>query len=122
MKQIQMDTHFHLSLIYTYIYFFYLGFGFTFANIHNSQDSRVRERVSLYPLYHYHPLHRHLDISRAITAESSPLHIASSRTLVSVRMSLTYKILYQQLLILLSFIMELKHERIIRSYYSSMVS
>ena len=25
-------------------------------------------------------LHRHLDISRSITAESSPLHIASSRT------------------------------------------
>ena len=27
-----------------------------------------------------HPLHRQLDISRAITAESSPLHIGSSRT------------------------------------------
>ena len=33
------------------------------------------------PLYHFRPLHRHLDISRAITAESSPLHIAGSRTL-----------------------------------------
>ena len=30
-------------------------------------------------LYHFHPLHRHLDISRAITAESSHLHIAGSR-------------------------------------------
>ena len=27
-----------------------------------------------------HPLHRHLDISRAITAESSPLRVASSWT------------------------------------------
>ena len=34
----------------------------------------------LTPLYHFHPLHGHLDISRAITAESSPLHIAGSRT------------------------------------------
>ena len=38
------------------------------------------EGISLTPHYHFHPLHRHLDISRAITAESSPLHIASSRT------------------------------------------
>ena len=30
--------------------------------------------------YHFHALHRHLDISQAITAESSPLHIGSSRT------------------------------------------
>ena len=37
------------------------------------------EAISLTPLYHLHPLHRHLDISRAITAESSPPHIASSR-------------------------------------------
>ena len=38
------------------------------------------EGISLTPHYHFHPLHRHLDISRAITAESSPLHIAGSRT------------------------------------------
>ena len=38
--------------------------------------------LSLTPLYQFHPLKRHLDISRAITAESLPLHIASwwSRT------------------------------------------
>ena len=38
------------------------------------------EGIPLTPHYHFHPLHRHLDISRAITAESSPLLIASSRT------------------------------------------
>ena len=38
------------------------------------------EGISITPHYHFHPLHRHLDISRAITAESSPLHIGSSRT------------------------------------------
>ena len=38
------------------------------------------EPISLSPLYHFHPLHRHLDISWGITAETSPLHIASSCT------------------------------------------
>ena len=38
------------------------------------------EGISLTPHYYYHPLHRHLDISRAITAENSALHIGSSRT------------------------------------------
>ena len=38
------------------------------------------EGIYLTPLYHFNPLHGHLDISRTITAESSPLHIAGSRT------------------------------------------
>ena len=38
------------------------------------------EGISLTPRYHFHPLHRYLDISRTITAESSPLHIASNWT------------------------------------------
>ena len=38
------------------------------------------EVISLTPLYHIHPPHRRLDISRAIAAGSSPLGIASSRT------------------------------------------
>ena len=38
------------------------------------------EAISLTTLYHFHRLHRHLDINWTITAESSPLHIASSRT------------------------------------------
>ena len=37
------------------------------------------EGIYLIPLYHFHPLHGHVDISRAIIAESSPLHIAGSR-------------------------------------------
>ena len=32
------------------------------------------EGISLTPHYHFHPLHRHSDISRTITAEISPLH------------------------------------------------
>ena len=38
------------------------------------------EGIYLTPLYHFHPLHRHLDISQVITAKSSPLHIAGSPT------------------------------------------
>ena len=38
------------------------------------------ESISLTPQYHFYPVHRYLDISRAINAESSPLHIASSWT------------------------------------------
>ena len=38
------------------------------------------EGISLTPHYHFHPLHGHLDISQAITAESSPLHTGSSPT------------------------------------------
>ena len=38
------------------------------------------EGISLTPHYHFHPLHRRLDISWAITAEIPPLHIGSSWT------------------------------------------
>ena len=38
------------------------------------------ESISLTPHYHFHMLHRHLDISGVITAESLPQRIASSRT------------------------------------------
>ena len=42
---------------------------------------QVKEKgIFLIRLYHFHPLHRYLDISRVITAESSPLHIGSSRS------------------------------------------
>ena len=40
---------------------------------------RKGEGVSLTPHYQFHLLQKHLDIGPAITAESSPLHIASSR-------------------------------------------
>ena len=32
-----------------------------------------------YPFYHFHPLYRHLDISRVIAGEISPLRITGSR-------------------------------------------
>ena len=36
--------------------------------------------ICLAPLYHFYPLYRHWSISRETTAETSPLHIANSRT------------------------------------------
>ena len=39
-----------------------------------------RKGIFLTSDYHFHMLHRHLDISLGITAQSSPLHIADSRT------------------------------------------
>ena len=60
--------------------FFFLS-GFSFTNIDDSKDSqRKEESNSLILLYHFHPLHRHLDTSQAITTESSPLRIASRQT------------------------------------------
>ena len=38
------------------------------------------ESIPLTLHYHFHTLHRHLDITRAITAETSPLHIGSNWT------------------------------------------
>ena len=67
-----------------FFFFFFFLFGFSFTKIHESQDCRGRAGISLTPYCHFHPLHRHLGISRAIAAESSPLHIASRRTLVSL--------------------------------------
>ena len=73
-----------LSLFYRY----YFGRCFFFFSIwvFFHEHSRITglqgngEGISFTPRYHFHPLNRHLDIGRAITAGSSPLRIASSRT------------------------------------------
>ena len=62
-------------LVVFFVFFFNVGFlSQTFTN---HRTAGKGEGISLTPHYYFHPLHRHLDISRAITAESSPLHIAS---------------------------------------------
>ena len=58
-------------------FFFYLAFLSRIFTIYRQQLKE--EAISLYPFYHFHPLHRHLDISWVIAAESSPLRIAGSR-------------------------------------------
>ena len=70
---------FHLlSTCQTRVFFFNPGFlSRTFAN---HKIARLMDDISLSLLYHFQPLHEHLGISQTITAESSPLPIASSRT------------------------------------------
>ena len=59
--------------MYFFSFFNFLS-GFSFTTIHNFTGLQGKgEGISLTPLYHFHPLHGHLDVSRAITADSSPL-------------------------------------------------
>ena len=64
--------------VFKRLYYFYLVFVNEHSRITGLQGKG--EGISLTPHYYFHPLHRHLDISRAITAESSPLHITCSWT------------------------------------------
>ena len=68
---------------------FLFFFSRTFILWFTGQQGK-REAISLTPLHHFESRHRHLEIRSASTAESSPLHIASSwtwkkETLVSER-------------------------------------
>ena len=64
--------------IYCLLFFFFIWVFFHEHSWFTGQQGKS-EAISLIPLYHFHLFHRHLDISRAITAESSPLLIASSQ-------------------------------------------
>ena len=92
----------------TVVFLFFLFFLFIWVFFHEySQITGLQgkgETISLTPHYHFQPLHRHLDISQAITVESSPLHIASSRTRTgnlwfSERKSLTTKRLLKAVMV-----------------------
>ena len=62
------------------IHYFYFSVWIFFHQHSRFTGQQGKEKtISLISLYHFHPSHRHLDISRAITAESSPLHIGNSR-------------------------------------------
>ena len=62
-----------------FFFFFSIWIFFHEHSIFTGQQGKG-EGVFLTPLYHFQSLHRHLGISRAITADSSPLYIACSRT------------------------------------------
>ena len=73
-----LQIYHHNYFPYQYICIFFLS-GFSFHK--HSRIAGVQGRgVGIKSHYHFHLLHRRLHISRTITAESSPLHIASSRT------------------------------------------
>ena len=66
----------HIEYPHLPFYFFYLGFlSRKFTIYRTAGEGRSYFFKSSLPLP---PLHRHLDISRGITAESSPLHIMLS--------------------------------------------
>ena len=48
----------YIYIIYIYIYIVCICI-YSFTNIRDSRDSRGRGAISLTPLYHFHPLHRH---------------------------------------------------------------
>ena len=74
----KVNTVKEVANIYIYIYIYIFQYGFSFTTIHEPQDCKGRGRAFLLaPHYHFHPLHRHLDTSRAITADSSLLHRGS---------------------------------------------
>ena len=76
--QIEYSSSVEKSLGVTIFFFFSIGVFF-------HEHSRITvlqgkgDGISLTPHQHFYPLHRHLDISHMIIAESSPLHIVSSR-------------------------------------------
>ena len=53
--------------------------GFLSRTFTNHKTSEEGEAISL-THYHFHLLHKHLDLSQAITAENLPLQIGSSGT------------------------------------------
>ena len=67
---------------FTKVFFCFFCSIWVFFHAHSrlAEQQGKGEAVYLTPFYYFHPLHKHLDISQAITAESSPLHIGSSRT------------------------------------------
>ena len=76
--RITLGTEFHFKQTILFYFFSISVFYHDHSRITGLQGKG--EGISLTPRYHFHPFHRHLDISQVITAESSPLHIASSRT------------------------------------------
>ena len=76
---ITCENLFRGTFVHSFFVFFSIWVFFHEHSRFTGQQGKG-EGIYLTPLYHFHPLHRHLDISQAITAESSPLHIAGSRT------------------------------------------
>ena len=65
--------------------FFFLDFSFTTSlNLQKSRGKGGGGATSLTPLYHSHLLHKHFDISWAITVERSPLSTPRVENVVEI--------------------------------------
>ena len=74
---IWLTNNFNKCFFFCFVFFSIWVFFHEHSPITGQQGKE--EGIYLTALYHFHLLHKHLYISRAITAESSPLHIAGSR-------------------------------------------
>ena len=74
----QSLTDFSETFCSPLIYFLFIYLGLLSGPFTNHRTAGEEEGISLTPHYHFHPLHRHLDISLSFTAESSPLYVGSS--------------------------------------------
>ena len=78
-KYISSEAFQNFSSVYTYIYIYIYIWVFFHEHWRFTGQQAKGEGIFLTPHYHFHLLHRHLDIRRAITTESLRLHIASSQ-------------------------------------------
>ena len=69
----------HINADWEYLFFFSISVFFHGHSRITGQQGKGKG-ISLTPHYHFHLFHRYLDISWAITAESSHLNIGSGQT------------------------------------------
>ena len=67
------------------MYFFFLT-GFSLTSHLRVAGQQRKGTPILTPLCLFHSLHKYLDVSQAITAESSPLHLATDLTPSTIRL------------------------------------
>ena len=77
---ISLNACFFVFFTIIIIFFFFPIWVFFHNHLRITGLQGKEEGIPLIPHYHFHPFHRHLDISWAITTESSPLLIGSSWT------------------------------------------
>ena len=65
--------------MFSWFYYYFSIWVFFHDHSRITEMQGKGEGISLAPHYHFHPLHRHLDITQVIAVESSPLYIGSSR-------------------------------------------
>ena len=89
--EIQRQCHGHLQkwvnkfqfcLLFIENVYFFFNLAFASQIFTSYRTTEEEEGLFLTPPYHFHPFHRHSEISQVMTAESSTLHTASdcSRT------------------------------------------
>ena len=79
-RAVFLDTSKAFDKVWQRSFFFLSRFSFTDIHVTNHRTAGEGGGHFFNSYYHAQPLHRHLGISRTITAENSTLHIANNRT------------------------------------------